>query len=413
LSKISIKSISWLFQINFGGVENRAHNMATYLSKFADVELIFAKAIFSNINHQRFIPEFAKKRTNRIARFWLNFADIEFLFERTITSKISGQIKDSLHYHPVEIYFNPYMFYRKRFWEEFFVKKTTKYFKKYKDNIDLIHGQGISGAVGINLDIPTVTTIRGVDRWGRNPQALKKMVVKKSNKLIAVTERNRSLLLKRGVDEDRVSVIYAGVDFQGISNTRLESNDFLVKYGINPEKKIILSVHNFHRVKNTKGIIDPFIQIKRKHPDYQLVLIGDGSERLRYVEYVKKKSIEDIHFPGKIFGKELYKFYKLADIFILPSFHDTFPLTCLEAMSAKCAVIMTKNTSMREIAENNKHAIFIEPTSQIEIEQALSTLIENNNINEYLKQNGYKLASTLNWETQGHLLWEEVKKVLK
>jgi glycosyltransferase involved in cell wall biosynthesis len=333
---------------------------------------------------------------------------------RIITpSNASYQIKDRLGYRSIQIYFNPYMFYRKRFWEEFFVKKTIKYFKKYKNKIDLVHGQVISGAVGITLGIHTITTIRGVDRWGKTTPELKKMVVKKSNKLIAVTKRNRSLLVKRGVEKERISVIYAGVDFQGISNTRLESNDFLVKYGINPQKKIILSVHNFHQVKNTKGIIDPFIKIKRKYPDYQLILIGDGSERLHYVDYVKKKNIKDIHFPGKLFGKDLYQFYKSADIFILPSFHDTFPLTCLEAMAAKCAVIMTKNTSMMEIAENKKHALFIDPTSQEEIEQALSILIENNDIKGYIKQNGYKLASTLKWEKQGYLLWQEMQKILR
>ena len=387
--------------------------MATYLSRFADVELLYARAIFSDAKRQRYLPEFAKKRANRIAKLWINFADIEFLLARTIISNSSCQIKDTLGYHPIQIYFNPYLFHRKKFWEEFFVKKTTKYLQRNKNEIDLVHGQGISGAVGINLGVPTITTIRGVDRWGRNPPELKKLVVKKSNKLIAVTERNRTLLLKRGIEKERISVIYAGVDFQGISNTKLESNNFLVKYGINPEKQIILSVHNFHQIKNTKGIIDPFIKIKRKHPEYQLVLIGDGSERLHYVEYVKKKNIKDIHFPGKLFGKDLYQFYKLADIFILPSFHDTFPLTCLEAMAAKCAVIMTKNTSMREIAENKKHALFVDPNSQPEVEQTLSTLIEDNNLKEYIKQNGCKLASTLNWEQQGNLLWEEVKKILK
>jgi glycosyltransferase involved in cell wall biosynthesis len=413
LNTISIKSISWLFQINFGGVENRAHNMAAYLSRFADVELVFAKAVFSDINQQRYLPEFAEKRVNRIANLFLKFTDIEFLLARTILSNANCQINDTLGYLPIQIYFNPYNFYRKIFWEEFFVKKTTKYFKKHKDKIDLVHGQGVSGAVGINLGLPTISTIRGVDRWGKTPPELKKMVVKNSNKLIAVTERNRSLLIKRGVKKERISVIYAGVDFQGISNTKPESNDFLVKYGINPEKKMILSVHNFHQVKNTKGIIDPFVKIKTKHPDYQLVLIGDGSERSHYIDYVKKKNIKDIHFPGKIFGKDLYEFYNSADIFLLPSFHDTFPLTCLEAMAAKCAVIMTKNTSIMELAENKKHAIFIDPNNQIEIEQALSTLIENNNIKEYLKQNGSKLASTLNWEKQGYLLWQEVQQILR
>jgi glycosyltransferase involved in cell wall biosynthesis len=413
LNQISIKSISWLFQINFGGVENRALKMATYLSKFADVELVFAKAIFSDTNHQRYLPEFAQKRINRLAKLGLKFADVEFLLAEITSLNTSFQIEDALRYHPIQIYFNPYMFYKKRFWEEFFVEKTTKYFKKHKNKIDLVHGQGISGAVGINLGMPTITTIRGVDRWGITPPKLKKMVVKKSNKLIAVTEQNRSLLLKKGVKKEKISVIYAGVDFQGISDTKIESNDFLLKYGINPEKKIILSVHNFHHVKNTRGIIDSFIKIKRKYPDYQLVLIGDGSERLHYVDYAKKKDIKDIHFPGKLFNKDLYQFYKSADIFFLPSFHDTFPLTCLEAMAAKCAVIMTKNTSMMEIAENKKHAIFIDPISQPEIDQALSNLIEDNNIKEYLKQNGCKLAATLDWEKQGDLLWQEVQQILR
>ena len=106
--------------------------MATYLSRFADVEFVFAKAIFSDTNHPRYLPEFAKKRVNRIAKLWLKFSDIEFLLARTMFSNASCRIKDTLGYHPIQIYFNPYMFYKKRFWEEFFVKKTTKYLKRYK-----------------------------------------------------------------------------------------------------------------------------------------------------------------------------------------------------------------------------------------------------------------------------------------
>ena len=86
-----IKSISWLHNINYGGVEVRAYKMAKFLSQFAEVEFFFARTFFSNINYQN---------------------------------------KVNFRYTPIQIYLNPYKFHRKRFWEEFFAKKTTIYLER-------------------------------------------------------------------------------------------------------------------------------------------------------------------------------------------------------------------------------------------------------------------------------------------
>lgn len=102
------------------------------------------------------------------------------------------------------------------------------------------------------MGIPTVTTILSLDRWKEELLKLEKMVLKKSNKIIATSKRTRSQLIKRGVEKERISVIYNGVDFQEISNTKLKSKDFMMKYGVLPNKKIILSVHNFHKKKTQR-----------------------------------------------------------------------------------------------------------------------------------------------------------------
>jgi len=385
--------------------------MATFLSRFTDVEFLFARPFISDDTFQRFFPKRVKNRVHKIAPFLLRFADIEFLFARPI-SNTSYQNKDTLRYRPIQIYFNPYKVYRKDFWEKFFIRKATMYLKKDKNNIDLVVGHGQNAIPGINVGLPTVTTMHGVDRWILNPPKLRKILLRKSNKIIAITRRVQSQLIESGVDEKKISVIYNGVDFYDIANTKFKSKDFLAKYGINPVKRIILSVHNFSKVKNTMRIIQSFINIKGGYDDYQLVFIGDGPENRYYVDYIKRKKIKDVHFIGKLFKTDLYPFYKVADIFLMPSLRESWGIVFLEAMAAKCAVILSKNCGVTEIIKDNKDGIIVDPNSQPEIDNALKTLIDDDEFRKQLGENGYKLAQTLNWDNQGQLLWKELQEFL-
>jgi glycosyltransferase involved in cell wall biosynthesis len=59
------------------------------------------------------------------------------------------------------------------------------------------------------------------------------------------------------------------------------------------------------------------------------VVVGDGPAR----EELMAK-YPDAHFPGSKFGEELARHYADADVFVFPSFTDTFGLVILEAMAA-------------------------------------------------------------------------------
>lgn len=45
MALISIKSICWLYETLYGGVESRAGHLTAYLSKNHDVELVYAQTI--------------------------------------------------------------------------------------------------------------------------------------------------------------------------------------------------------------------------------------------------------------------------------------------------------------------------------------------------------------------------------
>ena len=65
---MKIKSISWLYEILFGGVESRAEHLADYLSTNHEVELIYARTIRGILSKRGDGKGFKHKKLNIFLR---------------------------------------------------------------------------------------------------------------------------------------------------------------------------------------------------------------------------------------------------------------------------------------------------------------------------------------------------------
>lgn len=112
--------------------------MASFLSTFSDVEFIFASTMFSDNKFQRYFPKIVKNNIHTavtvFSKFASKFADVDLLSEKIVFSN-NNQQKVQIRYTPIQIYFDPYKAYIKRFWEVFFLKKVTRYLRRAKKNI--------------------------------------------------------------------------------------------------------------------------------------------------------------------------------------------------------------------------------------------------------------------------------------
>lgn len=95
-----------------------------------------------------------------------------------------------------------------------------------------------------------------------------------------------------------------------------------------------------------KGLYD-FYQLAEKLEDpYKIVLVGLSNKQ-------KQMAPDNIICIDKINDtKELAKIYSAADLFVNPSYEESFGLTTLEAMSCGTKVIVYKNTACEEIIKN-------------------------------------------------------------
>ena len=128
-----------------------------------------------------------------------------------------------------------------------------------------------------------------------------------------------------------VKVIHNGID---ISTFQPLPSDIKERYGI-VDKKIILGVAS--PWSRRKGLTD-FFELHRhiSSNKYQIVLIGLSEDQIKslpngIIGLARTESVE-----------ELAQWYSVADVFVNPTYEDTYPTTNLEAISCGTPVVTYK-----------------------------------------------------------------------
>jgi len=119
-------------------------------------------------------------------------------------------------------------------------------------------------------------------------------------------------------------------------------------------KPFVLFVSSLWPYKNCAGLVRAFAAAKSDLGDRQLVIVGP----LRDAEYVAELQAlaaelgiaKDIIWVGGVPLEETVYFYRCADVFVYPSFNETFGLPILEAMASGCPVVTSDTSAMPETA---------------------------------------------------------------
>lgn len=147
----------------------------------------------------------------------------------------------------------------------------------------------------------------------------------------------------------------------------------LLKQKGHSDKFTILFVGRLVEEKGLKFLIDALEIFKnRTKRAFDLKIIGEGNLYSWLSDYTKKKNLyRHVKFFGKKEGKELAEEYARADLFILPSLSEGFPLVLLEAMAAKLPVIATNVGMNSEMILNNKNGFIIDARNSESLADAI------------------------------------------
>lgn len=135
---------------------------------------------------------------------------------------------------------------------------------------------------------------------------------------------------------------------------------------------MILSVGEVNKNKNHKVGIEALAKLRDKNTYY--VICGRGPLMKAHKELAQSLDVGDrVVLTG--YRTDVADFYKMADVFLFPSFREGLPVAVMEAMASGLPVIATKIRGSSDLVQQGD---LFEPTDVEGIAKAIKTLRQNN-----------------------------------
>lgn len=259
----------------------------------------------------------------------------------------------------------------------FVLFKRVREVKKYKRqfNIDTcishLEGPNIVNLMskGKEKTIITVHNFQSKERkglYGFIFKTLIKITYNKADKIVVVSKAIKEDLIRNfNIDDKKIKVIYNPFDCKLIEKLSRENLENSYEHIF--DSKVIINVGRLTEQKGQWHLIKAFSEIKRQEKDVKLVILGQGELESCYKELVERLHIEnDVYFLG--FQKNPFKFISKANIFVLSSLYEGFPMCIAEAMACGTPVLSVDcKSGPNEILSENKN--IMEEVSDIKYDE--------------------------------------------
>ena len=211
----------------------------------------------------------------------------------------------------------------------------------------------------------------------------------------------KAYLIGRGMKEERIFIAQNTADNELYSKlpTEEEKQAIINKFGLSGDKPLMLFVG---RLCEEKGIKYIFEALKKLEDPPQLLLLGHGELKEELEKTAKENSLPVI-FGDYVRNEELYAYYALADIVLVPSvttktFREPWGLIVNECMNQGCVVVASDavGAAAGGLVEDGKTGFIVPERDPEKMAAAIETLVKDKELRETLSRNAK--AKIANWD---------------
>ncbi|MFQ3675844.1 MAG: glycosyltransferase family 1 protein [Endomicrobiia bacterium] len=222
-------------------------------------------------------------------------------------------------------------------------------------------------------------------------------VLKKVKKIVVVSKILKDELIKLfGIKEEKVSVIYEGIDLK-IFNISKEEDVNNYKKQLDISGEYIVTVGHSSPMKNFLGTIKSFALVRQKY-NINLVVVGHMQKKFKdyVVNLVKEFGIENnVYLLGHIEHHQLNLLYSGAKMFVFPTLHEGFGLPPLEAMACGCPVVVSDGGSLPEVVGDA--GVYVNPYDVESIAEGILKVLNDENLRKELINKGFEQVKKFSW----------------
>ncbi|WP_251862921.1 glycosyltransferase family 4 protein [Achromobacter sp. Marseille-Q4962] len=211
-------------------------------------------------------------------------------------------------------------------------------------------------------------------------QRLRRLTYPRAARVVALT-RGTADWLEKHVPGSRLAVIPNPVHWP------LPQGEPRLAPPAAPQRKRLLAVGRLHPDKGFDLLIDAYARLAPSHPDWDLVILGEGDERAALQARIAQAGLEArVSMPGR--AGNVGDWYRSADLYVLTSRFEGLSNTLLESMaSGLAAVAFDCDTGPREIIRPGVDGVLVRPNGDVPaLCQALDAIMRDDAARQRMAQ---------------------------
>jgi glycosyltransferase involved in cell wall biosynthesis len=281
------------------------------------------------------------------------------------------------------------IFYKKELGRGISIKRIKDLTKQIREiNPDIVHFSGLQ-LMGFHIAVACllagvkrrIVTVHGFSGDALDLGFLKKIIVSYLLESFTLLVSNRVIAVSDFVHSSKKIKFFASKKSTRIYNIppKAEVPNTVEKlrkeFNFGNEDILVISVA---RITKDKGyhILEKAILKSKEIENLKFIIVGDGD----YNSIMKKHlniqiQNQQVHLLG--YRNDVASLLKMADIFVLPSLHETLSIALLEASNAGLALIASDTGGLPEILENNHNGLLVTAGSVEELTNAIHKIYYN------------------------------------
>lgn len=230
--------------------------------------------------------------------------------------------------------------------------------------------------------------------------------LKRASFFISDAQVTRDKALAYGMHPDRTVVFPWGVDVKHFAPgaNRQPSTGFTLFCNRSWEPRYGVTV-----------LAKAFVEIARKHPAADLILLGGGSQAQTIRQILMNGGVlERVHFGGQISQADLPNWYHMADLFISPSHVDGSSVSLMEALACGLPVLVSDIPANQEwVREGQNGWLFRDGDVHMLVERVLAVMARKQDLADIGRAARRSAEERADWSKNVKVLFEAYERALK
>jgi glycosyltransferase involved in cell wall biosynthesis len=195
------------------------------------------------------------------------------------------------------------------------------------------------------------------------------------DKMIAISQGVRNVLIGCGVKKGKITTIHSGIDMKHFT-TAVEASYLYKEFNLNKTHPRVGIIAALAPHKDHENFLQAATIVKETLPTTKFLIVGEGKLKGRITKRISELNLEDsVILTG--FRKDVKEILSILDCFVLSSYEEGLGLSLLEAQAVGVPVVATRTGGIPEIIEDGVSGLLVPPRNPQALAKGIITLLSD------------------------------------